>query len=448
MRWLFERHWWERAVLAVIAGLVAYQVFTDPIVGTADNRDWWRVTKQVGIDYLPAPGKDATFFKNIQREYRTVRRENIAYLTPEVTLGRIAVVASRPFSPRGRFDLRWMGGVHTVLYLAAIALFLAAFRRRDRWVRVTVGLFSIVTLTDARIVAYFNSFYCEPAQIIFLIASLGLALLLAGDAMAPRRRIACYAGFLATSLLFFFAKTQDLVFCFPFAVLAAWLCPLRRWWARAAAVALFLGAFVYGMTSDAYAVTNHINVAVTVGDEILPHSATPDEDLQELGHGDRDQVTFTRIAIFYAKRPGRWWSMASRRMHETFTHLPLGNFEIVQSASGETNAYEQSTFDVFSAWKDRHYPRVLWLWIVMIVLYAGALVAKLRLGTKQDATLAVVNAMLVVGCILQFIAVVTFEANGTEKHFFIFNALVDFVLVLAVFGLATVARMIRRRRAA
>ncbi|MBV8757913.1 MAG: hypothetical protein JO257_11575 [Deltaproteobacteria bacterium] len=450
MRWLFDRNWWERAVLGVIAALVAYQVFAEPIVGTADNRDWWRVTKQMGIDYLPSPGPDATFFKNIQREYRTARRQDVKYLTPEVPLGRVAVVVSRPFSHRGRFDLRWMGAVHSVAYLGAVWLFIAAFRRRERWVRIAVGAFAIVTLTDARIVAYFNSFYCECAQTIFLIASLGLALMLVDDALPPRRRLVCYGSFIVTSLLFFFAKTQDLVFCFPFAALAYWLCPPRvaRWWVKLGVVALMLGAFVYGMKSDAYAVTNNINVAVTLGEEILPHSDTPDEDLQELGNGDRANVTFTRIAAFYAKRPLRWWRMAARRLHEAFTHLPLGNFEVAQTGNGETNAYEQSRFDVFSAWKDRHYPRVLWFWIVMIALYAVALVAKVRLGTSNDRSLAIINAMLVIGCILEFIAVVTFEANGTEKHFFIFNVLVDFVILLGVFELVVVARLLRQRQTA
>jgi hypothetical protein len=37
---------------------------------------------------------------------------------------------------------------------------------------------------------------------------------------------------------------------------------------------------------------------------------------------------------------------------------------------------------------------------------------------------------LLAGCIGEFFVTVTFEANGTAKHLFIFNVLVDLLLLL------------------
>ena len=445
--WLWQRSHWERTVLGLLAAAIAYQIFVDPIVGTADNRDWWRVTKQLGIAYLDAPGPDATFFKNIQREYTVVAPQDVQYLTSELLLGRVARAVSGFVSKDGLFDLRWMGCVHALAYLAATGVFLAAFHRRSRRARIAVGAFVLVTLSDVRIVSYFNSFYCENAQVIFLIAALGFAMLGVDAERPARQRALLYAAFLACSSLFFFAKTQDLVFCAPFAVIAYRLLPRGGWRPRAAIALTVLALFVWGMASDAYAVTHRVNIGVTLQEEILPHSKTPEKDLQELGDGDVANVTFARIALFYAKRPHRWWTMCRRRMKQAFTHVPFGNFEPATAITGASNAFAESqAFEAFGRWKDRHYPRSPWFWIACAVGYVVLLSAKLYAGrTERDRALAILNLMLVAGCVLQLVAVITFEANGTEKHFFIFNVLVDFVLLLAGFELAALAALVRER---
>jgi hypothetical protein len=47
---------------------------------------------------------------------------------------------------------------------------------------------------------------------------------------------------------------------------------------------------------------------------------------------------------------------------------------------------------------------------------------------------------------LEFIAVVTFEANGTAKHFFIFNVAVDLCILMALLSLCEAAAQLWRRR--
>src|SRR5258708_7790653 len=164
-RWLFTPRRWERAILWAIGAVGAYQVFCEPIVGTADNRDYWRVMKQIGVDYRDSPGPDATFFKNIQRDFKIVRRESVKYLSSQVLLGRLAVRLNKVISKDGTFDLCVMGFVNSAAYLGAIAVFLSAFRRRKTWIRVAVGIAAFLAFTDVRLVAYMNSFYCEPAQL-------------------------------------------------------------------------------------------------------------------------------------------------------------------------------------------------------------------------------------------------------------------------------------------
>ena len=56
--------------------------------------------------------------------------------------------------------------------------------------------------------------------------------------------------------------------------------------------------------------------------------------------------------------------------------------------------------------------------------------------------------VLALGCVLEFIVTVTFEANGTAKHLFIFNVAVDICLLMAVLSLADAASRVWRRRSA
>ena len=98
--------------------------------------------------------------------------------------------------------------------------------------------------------------------------------------------------------------------------------------------------------------------------------------------------------------------------------------------------------------QNRWCPRSLRVWVLALLFYAAVLFDRWRRGSRAERTLVVINAMWVIGCILEFVAIVTFEANGTEKHFFIFNVLVDLVLVMSIFDIADVIAAWRSRRAA
>jgi hypothetical protein len=45
------------------------------------------------------------------------------------------------------------------------------------------------------------------------------------------------------------------------------------------------------------------------------------------------------------------------------------------------------------------------------------------------------------------VAVITFEANGTDKHFFLFNVLADLLCLFATLDVVAVARHVWRTRA-
>ncbi|MGE5784240.1 MAG: hypothetical protein ACM3ZE_06600 [Myxococcales bacterium] len=424
----------EPLALTVIAAAVVTQLFVEPIVGMADNRDYYRVMRQIGVHYLDNP--ELTVFRNIQRTFALGPISEVNYFTSAVPLGKLAGWLSRPLSPDGRFDIRMMGLVHSIFYLGAVAIFLCAFRRRSASIRVVVACASAALFSDVRLVSYFNSFFSEGAQLIFLIFTVGLSLLLCRPARVHRAG-ALYLAWYGSALLFCLAKTQDIIFCFPFSLLAFRFLPRGRLptWVRACAGAGFLALFVWTIVSDAYLDTRHMNLHVVLHEEILVHSPNPQADVEELALDGAQADGFLNIVRFCLRHSDRWFELLHRRMSMTFDYIPFGNFELPKTGVSHS-------FDLWSEWKRKHYPRSIYFGATALVSYLGILAYKSRrIGVlRRDRNDSLFHALLALSCLAEFSVVGTFEANGPQKHFFIFNVLVDIVCLLAVADVLSIAR--------
>jgi hypothetical protein len=430
-----DRLRWERWVLALLACALVYQVLCEPIVGTADNRDYGRVMRQVGLVY----NEDyrSTLFVNLQRKFQVQPAGPFEYLTTQVPIAWLAKGLNALLSKDGLFDIRVQGATNGLLYLGAVWVLLLAFARRSWPKRILIGVASLVMFSDVRIVAYFNSFLSESSQVIALLATLGFAFLANDPALGARKRAAAYLGFVICAVAFLLAKSQDLAFAPSLALIAYVIVPkqpaLRS--VQIGATLLLLAIPPYAMLTKAYGVTTATNARVTLNEEILPHSKDPAKDLAELADGGIANVTLGRIAKFYLSHPARWWRMARRRMKETHSYVEFGNFEAPHEGLSQA-------FDEWSELKRAHYPRDFGLWLLAGFAYAALLRLKWQ---KQDVTReqrnqTLVHGALLVGLLAQYFVVVTFEANGTAKHFFIFNVLADLLCLLAFIDVVSVTR--------
>jgi hypothetical protein len=429
----------EIVVLVVVALTLVYQLLLEPIVGVADNRDYYRVMRQLGVAWINNP--EISVFKNIERKFALGPPSEVQYVTSAVPLGRIALALNKLVSKDGLFDLRMLGVVNATCYLAALALFLFAFHKRGYLVRFLVSLACVGAFTDVRLVSYFNSFFSESAQLIFLISTVGLALH-ASQRQANSYRWLWYGAWFGSALCFCVAKSQNMVFCFPLGVLAARLVPRVR-----AATALriiaglsFVGLFGWAILSDAYQDTRHRNLSVVLNEEVLVHSPDPERDIQELAYTGTQALGFGQIVMFYARHSDRFLSLLERRMGMTFDYIPYGSFELPMI--GVSHAFE-----LWSEWKRVHYSRSLGFWVVGASAYLVLLGIKWRYvdanHAQRDRTL--INSLLLSSCALQFLVVSMFEANGPKKHFFIFNVLVDLVCLLGVIDLCDLSAWLRGR---
>jgi hypothetical protein len=450
----------RRYALAVLAALAAaasgsWLLFFQPIVGIADNRDFWRVLVPSGLAYRTS--LDTTVFFFIQGHFDVVAPHPVHYLTSELLFTKLAVAIHRHLFGAGPFDLRLLGACHLAVYAPAVGLFVAAHRRRALATQLGLACLTVLMFCDVKLVAHFNSFYSESASLIFGILMLAGAMW-ACEPSSARVRWVSYVAFVAAAILFGIAKPQNLVFLAPLAVLAYELFPAataddlyargrRRVLALLVAVAM-LAIVPWALLSDAYDATRGVNVAVHLDEELFPHSPTPNRDRLELGISGHhyENVSLGSLARFYLHHPRRWWNLASRAMQEAFWCITHGNYEV---SAGKPPGTNSARFSLWSELQRRCAPRSLPV-LIAICWTLGALWTR-RIFTAAakgaDRRRALVALLILLGCIGEFIVTITFEANGNAKHLFIFNVMVDAVLLFALADAtdAVTAWAVRRR---
>jgi hypothetical protein len=400
------------------------QLFAQPIIGVADNRDFWRLLELTGLAYRTDP--ETTAFKWVQLQFQYSPPGDVKFLTTELLFTRASLSISRWWFGPEVYDLRALGATHLFMYGVACSIFIAAFMRLPLRAFLAVAIVSVFVLSDGARVAYFNSLYSESASLVFLVGAVGCALLVARG----RASWLLFLAYLAFVVAFAIAKPQDLAFVPGFAALAIYGCKRRAIGVVAAAALLSLAG--WALASDAYAATKGVNSAVHIGEELLPHSPHPDQDRLELRLAERppEDVSLGEIAGFYARHTRRWWKLAARASQECFTRLAFGNFE---QSSGKARCTLDHRYAAWSDLLERLLPRNLWVLMALGIALSVAWARRLR---NSDAERAIVGLMLLASAAAEFVVTITFEANGTAKHLFVFDAAIDLLLVLVVADLS------------
>ena len=430
----------QRASMALLfiisAGLImGLQLFCHPIVGIADNTDFRRISTQVGI----SPSADEnTLFKYANLTYSFCPRQKVEYVSSEAIFCNLARVMNRTLVSKEYFDIRCLGLVQALTYLVALYLFAYSMPMPARSLFIFLAC-NLFIWTDVCITSYFNSFYSESASVIILLLTLGVMVLMGAKDSSRAWRWIYRAGFLLLSLLLAFSKSQHLIMLiilWGFGVCCTWPClpsTSMRWaWVLGTAVLLF-GGMAWGLKSNAYAETKVNNIRIVLATEIKPHSPDYDRDLQEMNatRDDISRVTLRQIVMFYARHPQRYLELLERRAQKAFSHLGFGNYCEAESRQ----PWEQSSkFNLWWQFKERHYPKHLWF--IAGILASGLLIGggcRVKSRTAWIAHLGLVNMTLAVMAAGAFLIAATFEANGPEKHLFLFNVLFDEVSALSVF---------------
>lgn len=454
----------ELVILSLATGALCYQLLLPPIVGLTDNGDFGRIIGRVGLQSEVPPDPSGGY---ITRSYiRVARYDWSGYDSSELLITTAATTVNRLVSKDDRFDLRVLGVVHLLLLLVGLATILLGLRPLGRARQWIIGSLLLVVFVDVAYVSYLNTFYSEPASLVFLLATIGIGIWGVTHRPSGGQRIALLCAFTGLAALLVISKPQHALLALPLAIIAYRLAtptigpapPVGRWSVLGLSCATFLivASFTYLQLGlpDHFRTANLYNLIFA---EILPHSASPARDLEQIGldssltslagttvytPGNRYFDPATRAALladvdhidivrFYLGHPRRFLDLAGRASSNTGTLRPpyLGNFE---QSSGLPPYYQSRAFDWWSTIRERHVP---WGPLPLTIFLGGnAIVAILRWWCSPKASsqhgMAELHLAVVSMAVMQFLSVLLGEGEyELVKHLFLFNALLDLCLV-------------------
>jgi hypothetical protein len=432
LRWL---------VFAAVAAILAFQLFIPPITGLSDQGDFGRMIGRFG--YGPADKSMPLTAGFVQPKYVRDPSSRIPILEqagPEYLFVGTAVALNRLISKDGSLDIRVVGFVHAIAFLAAFAWLL----------RVTgpiTWIVAAIALTDVGYVAYWNSFYTEPATCIFflVLAAESIGICRSGSEIKPWQ----LARWCLWASMLVWAKSSN----YPLAAVLAPFALYLGWRAKNTRVAGTVGTFAIAAFAILTMQTRpkpmqRATTYTSIFMAILPESLTPAADLQELGLDPNlasfsgtgawtprtafpalyDQVlvhsvTGATVARFYLQHPTRIWRRTKALLPVAFSLRPewCGNFE---PSAGRPEGAKTTSFTLWSQFHEHLLSPVAR--VILIALALLPLIA-FRRGLRFQFFGALAACTMIA-----FLTAACGDAWDNVKHMYLFNLLLDATLISAL----------------
>lgn len=453
-----RNHTSEKLLVALFSAIIIFQLFIPPTIGLASNGDF---AKMIGrFSLAPATRDTSEEYKYFtatwvyDRSFQWMSDDRSSELVPITA----AVLAAWWFSNH-IFDIRILGAIHALLWIACFAAFLPLLRPLDGWLRYFAGILAVFIFTDVSYIACCNSFYTDVAAFLFL----GWALVLWLHFTSSRRLSAgIFLAFVGACILCVLSKAQHAALGLFLCVLAvtaamafqgiwpkAWACSAAGLILAAAAVS-FLMMPKQERGDDAYAGIFMI---------ILHNSPTPLDDLRELGLGLeylpfvnhwpfpafddstahqqwwRDFNSRTghgRMALFLLRHPWRAATLIYRSLHyQAVKRRPdLGNYE---QQYGFPPGAETNSFGWWSALRSSLFRLAPWhilVWYAAIL--ATGIYFTVRPRADNTSRLSLLAALLAGMGLVELAVGSMADAGEIPRHLFLFHVITDFTILLAI----------------
>jgi hypothetical protein len=458
---------WTAPVVGVLAALLAWQLLVPPVVGLADQGDFYRLWGWFGIDAITTD-PEQRYFRYLIREWRIDPRDakSSGFFSADLIFVGAAVALNALVSDPGVFDIRTLGAVRAVALLFCAYLLMRVARHGGAPMQALAGLALLFVVADAGYIAYFNSGFTEPGSLIFTLSTIALYVRLA---VGEGNRGANAVAFALSCLLLIWSKPQNVVLAVPLALLA-WRALAtvgnRRWRFAAAAcsVALLASSALYSALPPPLWYQQHVR-HIAVFNSALLESGDPARDLRELGVDPRwaflrgsfpwdeivvrnaealqrefhDRVDNATIAGFFARHPGRAVGLLKRSAHASLAvRVGLGQFE---ASSGRPPFARARWFALRSDFVERFGPhRFRWIVAILGLSVAVAALAWGRAQTRTQRLLAEGVLILALAAVAQYTVVALLQgpvavSKGMMLFAFLYDATVVCSVAIVVHGL-------------
>lgn len=431
------------------------------MVGLANNGDFGRMIKWGALNYVQ-DNNDDIYFNWVNREYKFVANPvttNGFWLSSEIFFVKLAAAIGYLFVSDKIFDLRTLGLIHILAFLLSFWILMRGLSGGAKFSFLFFAPWFVLLFCDLNYTIYFNSFYTEPATLIFLLASVGSALYLL---KLKRGSIPMLALFGICASLLIAVKIQNIIFAPAIAFFGLRLfqfdhSPLRR------IILLASVALVSTLSVSEYEMSPHVLKEASKYNSVfygaLMGSHDPRRDLIDLGvnedysalagtnfhqpglpldvksrefeAGFDSKIGFAKIFLFYLKRPGLFLEKIQQSVDRAYFPRPeyAGNFE---KSSGEKQTGQSRRWNIWGQVKKYYFPKSVWF-LAFCQIVTGSLIfigwrkseytdQKLRwelyFALWMTIPLALITPLLGDGF------------SDFERHMFAFNILMDLSILL------------------
>ncbi|MEP7337573.1 MAG: hypothetical protein ABI977_07490 [Acidobacteriota bacterium] len=458
--------------MLLVGLLVAVQLFWPPMIGLASNGDFERLMHWGKFEYVTIDSQEK-YFNWVNRDFRITQSPWTAWHgfgSSEVIFVKLSAIVGSLLIRGDQFDLRVIGVIHLLAFVAGLWLLMRGWRIAMRLSPLYLLPGILLIFCDIGYTAYFNSFYSEPASLIFLLAMVG-----AGLAITPleHRRLGLVLFFLSAGL-FIAAKPQNFALIPPLLLFCARLFQLyRKSHQRAVTVAFALALVAapvalsliapwytnngryqstfYGILKDSPDPAGDLRdlgldpkFAVLAGTTIFHSNLPLDIKSQEFQERFYRRINHFKIVRFYLTHPHRFLAkLKLTAQHGYSLRLNLGNYE---KASGLPARAESHRWSLWSDFKHRYWPKPLWFFAGYCGLLLVAILKGYRRSSPPGRCWREFCLMLWLMMLAGFVTPILGDGESDlMKHLFLFNALFDLsVLLLSGLALARLWRVLAR----
>lgn len=386
--------------------------------------------------------------------------------TSELALAWLASTFQRTVGDRARFDIRWMGALHAIVFLSFYYSVLTLLRPLSEITRFTLSLLAIWIFADIGLLAYFNSFYSDVAA---ALGGLATALLAANLLAAKRLAPGALLLFGLAALLFITSKAQHGVFGFlpvALACLSGWRASDKRTRATGYLVGMTLlvaTAWILGSTPEWYKAQSRFNLIFF---KIAKGSPSPARDLAELGLGPEDvryiglysfvpggpmensawvdrfriRSTYGQVLKFYFRHPWRALAILRSDLEDQAPQrraLGLSNYQKQSGWPQGAVTTSLSSWSALRAWASRVWPAHIVVWFVLML--PSALWCAIQDASRWRRAIAWTTLALCLVAIGEFGIASLADAIETPRHLLLFHVFTDASIFL---GLAYAASIL------
>ncbi|MBN1052063.1 hypothetical protein DV092_08400 [Clostridium botulinum] len=444
-------------------------LFIHPIIGMADNGDFYRVINKSGAYHLNKNSNDI-FLGYFIKDYGIYKYNNdyanILISTQSIFV-KSAIFLDSFFTKDYVLDIRFMSIMFLIIEAIGVYFFIKALINKvdNSKYKLIITLLTILIFCDTGYLAYYNSFYGESVNICCFLMSIGLLIyMIEFDKFTWYNLIA----FGISSFLFFGSKQQlapvGILISFIFIIIGVYTTnkPLTKILTYILAIIFIISSMVFykSITGD----FKYINIYHSMNRGILLNEDDPDSILEDFNISTQysllqetdffeeiklldpyeekliddyyEKFSLGKILEYYITHPKAFIKVLKISFNNGYSIRPkvIGNYEQSEHKEFEAKSYFFATWSTF---KEKVIPKNMLFTVATIVIYLYLSTSRFLKAIKNNNKKIQLKEItyfyvFLVGISQIIISVIGAGDADLSKHVFMYNMAFDLIFIYII----------------